>query len=220
MELHHFADSAHNIHSTKDSAWLHFWSSHDGPAWSRVLCNIPTLLMTAKTTLASTRPSFQSAAAKQGCVSLRVPPVAVRWPCRIRSLPRNNQLLEYVPKHFFHCRHYFRCAGEFLTLHIYCFIISLGAVSIKNILSGLLVYYPNSFWTDVFYSILHKIFGGLQSDGYYLNAFFLYFSLRPWHKTGQALWEARQCYPGFVIVSPHYDLYLRFSQLARNIHND
>ena len=36
--------------------------------------------------------------------------------------------------------------------------------------------------------------------------------------TGQALWEARQQCPGLVCVPAHYDRYLRFSALAREIY--
>lgn len=37
-------------------------------------------------------------------------------------------------------------------------------------------------------------------------------------KTGEALWQARQKCPGLVIVPPRYDLYLRFSRMAREIY--
>lgn len=39
-------------------------------------------------------------------------------------------------------------------------------------------------------------------------------------KTGEALWQARQKCPNLIIVPPQYDLYLRFSRLAREIYND
>ena len=39
-------------------------------------------------------------------------------------------------------------------------------------------------------------------------------------KTGEALWQAREKCPGLVIVQPHYDLYLRYSRLARRIYGD
>ena len=39
-------------------------------------------------------------------------------------------------------------------------------------------------------------------------------------KTGEALWQARQKCPELVIVQPHYDLYLRFSRLARQIYSE
>lgn len=39
-------------------------------------------------------------------------------------------------------------------------------------------------------------------------------------KTGQALWQAKQKCPELIIVPPHYDLYLRFSRLAREIYGD
>ncbi|MEM5770820.1 MAG: DNA polymerase IV, partial [Bacillota bacterium] len=39
-------------------------------------------------------------------------------------------------------------------------------------------------------------------------------------KTGEALWQAKQKCPELIIVPPHYDLYLRFSRLARNIYGD
>lgn len=37
-------------------------------------------------------------------------------------------------------------------------------------------------------------------------------------KTGEALWQARDKCPSLVIVQPHYDRYLRFSALAREIY--
>ncbi len=39
-------------------------------------------------------------------------------------------------------------------------------------------------------------------------------------KTGEALWQAKQKCPELIIVPPHYDLYLRFSRLARAIYGD
>lgn len=36
--------------------------------------------------------------------------------------------------------------------------------------------------------------------------------------TGEALWQAKQKCPKLVIIKPHYDLYLRFSSLAREIY--
>ena len=39
-------------------------------------------------------------------------------------------------------------------------------------------------------------------------------------KTGEALWQARLKCPGLVIVPPDYDLYMRFSRLAREIYLD
>lgn len=39
-------------------------------------------------------------------------------------------------------------------------------------------------------------------------------------KTGEALWQARQKCPHLIIVKPNYALYLRFSQLAREIYAD
>lgn len=39
-------------------------------------------------------------------------------------------------------------------------------------------------------------------------------------KTGEALWQARQKCPDLVIVPPHYDLYIRFSRLARQIYGE
>ncbi len=38
-------------------------------------------------------------------------------------------------------------------------------------------------------------------------------------KTGEALWQAKEKCPDLVIVPPHYDRYLRFSGMARNIYN-
>ena len=37
--------------------------------------------------------------------------------------------------------------------------------------------------------------------------------------TGEALWQAKQKCPQLVIIKPHYDRYLRFSALARQIYN-
>ena len=37
-------------------------------------------------------------------------------------------------------------------------------------------------------------------------------------QTGEALWQARQKCPGLVIVPPHYDLYVKYSKLAREIY--
>lgn len=37
--------------------------------------------------------------------------------------------------------------------------------------------------------------------------------------TGEALWQARQKCPRLVIIKPHYDLYLRFSAMARAIYS-
>lgn len=39
-------------------------------------------------------------------------------------------------------------------------------------------------------------------------------------KTGMALWEARQVCPEIVFVPPRMDLYLRFSQMAREIYSE
>lgn len=39
-------------------------------------------------------------------------------------------------------------------------------------------------------------------------------------KTGEALWQAKQKCPNLVIVPPNYELYLRFSRLARKIYLD
>ena len=39
-------------------------------------------------------------------------------------------------------------------------------------------------------------------------------------KTGEALWQAKQKCPDLVIVPPHYQLYLRFSRMAREIYAD
>lgn len=37
-------------------------------------------------------------------------------------------------------------------------------------------------------------------------------------KTGMVNWEARQCCPGLILVPPHYDEYLIYSELAHNIY--
>ena len=39
-------------------------------------------------------------------------------------------------------------------------------------------------------------------------------------KTGEALWQAKEKCPKLVIIQPHYDLYIRFSRLARQIYAD
>ena len=39
-------------------------------------------------------------------------------------------------------------------------------------------------------------------------------------KTGEALWQAKQKCSELVIVKPHYDLYVRFSRLARAIYSE
>ena len=39
-------------------------------------------------------------------------------------------------------------------------------------------------------------------------------------KTGEALWQAKQKCPGLIFVPPHYDLYLKFSRLAREIYQE
>ena len=39
-------------------------------------------------------------------------------------------------------------------------------------------------------------------------------------KTGEALWQAKQKCPDLVIVPPRYDLYLRFSRMAREIYSE
>ena len=37
-------------------------------------------------------------------------------------------------------------------------------------------------------------------------------------QTGEAIWQAQQKCKGLVVVPPHYDLYLRYSKLARSIY--
>ncbi|MFU0831383.1 MAG: DNA polymerase IV [Oscillospiraceae bacterium] len=39
-------------------------------------------------------------------------------------------------------------------------------------------------------------------------------------KTGEALWQAKQKCPDLIIVPPNYELYMRFSQMARRIYLD
>lgn len=39
-------------------------------------------------------------------------------------------------------------------------------------------------------------------------------------KTGDALWQAKQKCPNLIFVPPHYDLYLKFSRLAREIYRE
>ena len=38
-------------------------------------------------------------------------------------------------------------------------------------------------------------------------------------KTGEVLWQARQKCPNLVVMPPNYELYLRFSRIARKIYN-
>ena len=47
-----------------------------------------------------------------------------------------------------------------------------------------------------------------------------YIAKRAGVKTGEALWQARQACPDLVIVPPRMDLYLRFSELAREIYRE
>ena len=37
-------------------------------------------------------------------------------------------------------------------------------------------------------------------------------------KTGMANWQAKQACPGLIMVSPHYDLYLKYSRIVRRIY--
>lgn len=39
-------------------------------------------------------------------------------------------------------------------------------------------------------------------------------------KTGMANWEARAACPGLIVVPPHYDQYLKYSRLARDIYRE
>jgi len=39
-------------------------------------------------------------------------------------------------------------------------------------------------------------------------------------KTGEAIWQAKQKCPDLIVIPPHFDLYLRFSRLARAIYSD
>jgi len=39
-------------------------------------------------------------------------------------------------------------------------------------------------------------------------------------KTGDAVWQAKQKCPDIVIVNPHYDLYMRYSKLAKKIYKE
>ena len=39
-------------------------------------------------------------------------------------------------------------------------------------------------------------------------------------KTGMALWEAKQLCPEIIFIPPHYDRYMRFSRLAREIYGE
>ncbi len=37
-------------------------------------------------------------------------------------------------------------------------------------------------------------------------------------KTGMVNWEAQRCCPNLIIVPPHYEQYIKYSALARNIY--
>ena len=39
-------------------------------------------------------------------------------------------------------------------------------------------------------------------------------------KTGEALWQARQKCPGLIVIPPDYQLYMKFSRMARDIYYD
>lgn len=39
-------------------------------------------------------------------------------------------------------------------------------------------------------------------------------------KTGEAIWQAKQKCPGLVVVKPNFQLYVRFSKMARDIYGD
>ena len=39
-------------------------------------------------------------------------------------------------------------------------------------------------------------------------------------KNGEALWQAKQKSPDLIFVPPHYNLYLKFSRLAREIYRE
>ena len=39
-------------------------------------------------------------------------------------------------------------------------------------------------------------------------------------KTGEAIWQARQKCPSLVVVSPHFERYMRFSRMCRRIYSD
>ena len=39
-------------------------------------------------------------------------------------------------------------------------------------------------------------------------------------QTGEALWQARQKCPNVVFVQPHFDRYMRFSQMAKEIYHE
>ena len=47
-----------------------------------------------------------------------------------------------------------------------------------------------------------------------------YIAKRSGVKTGEALWQARQACPGLIILPPRMDLYLRFSEQAREIYRE
>ena len=47
-----------------------------------------------------------------------------------------------------------------------------------------------------------------------------YIAKRNGVKTGMALWQAKRACKDVVFVSPHYDDYIRFSRLARNIYSE
>ena len=39
-------------------------------------------------------------------------------------------------------------------------------------------------------------------------------------KTGEAIWQAKQKCPDLITVPPHFDLYKRFSKMARRIYSE
>ena len=47
-----------------------------------------------------------------------------------------------------------------------------------------------------------------------------YIAKRKGVKTGMALWQAKQICPEIIFVPPRMDLYLRFSQMAREIYSE
>ena len=47
-----------------------------------------------------------------------------------------------------------------------------------------------------------------------------YIAKRAGVKTGEALWQARQACPGLIILPPRMDLYMRFSEQAREIYRE
>ena len=58
------------------------------------------------------------------------------------------------------------------------------------------------------------------SDGAYTPEEIIDIAKKNGVKTGMALWQAKQVCPEIIFVPPRMDLYLRFSQMAREIYSE